>query len=82
MTQGSRWFTYGRHLCARVSSVPSNDIWCGVLQALFFDGRLTATDNVNPDFCQLAQSYGFKTVHCDSQTDLPVPKLIVSIPVY
>jgi len=42
-----------------------------IWQALFFDGRLTATDNVNPDFCQLAQSYGFKTVHCDSQTDLP-----------
>jgi len=42
-----------------------------VWQRLFFDGRLVATDNTNPDFCKLAESYGIKSVYCDNAADLP-----------
>jgi len=42
-----------------------------VWQELFFDGRQTATKNVNPDFVQLAQSYGIESFRCSSLEDLP-----------
>eukprot|EP00962_Isochrysis_galbana_P041745 scaffold15398_cov97-Isochrysis_galbana.AAC.4 len=42
-----------------------------VWQKLFFDGRLVATDNVNPDFVMLAQAYGFEAFSCDNIRDLP-----------
>jgi acetolactate synthase-1/2/3 large subunit len=42
-----------------------------VWQKLFFDGRIVATDNVNPDFVMLAQAYGFEAFACDNMTDLP-----------
>jgi len=42
-----------------------------VWQELFFDGRQTATKNVNPDFVQLAQSYGIESFQCNSLDDLP-----------
>merc|ERR1712070_847240 len=41
-----------------------------VWQRLFFDGRLVATDNTNPDFGALAESYGIKAVRCDHERDL------------
>jgi len=43
-----------------------------VWQRLFFDGRCVATDNTNPDFCKLAESYGIKAVtsnHVDTLAD-------------
>jgi acetolactate synthase-1/2/3 large subunit len=42
-----------------------------VWQKLFFDGRLGATDNVNPDFVMLAQAYGIEAFSCDNVNDLP-----------
>ena len=42
-----------------------------VWQKLFFDGRLVATENVNPDYVQLAQSYGIESFSCDNVNDLP-----------
>jgi len=42
-----------------------------VWQRLFFDGRLVATDNTNPDFVKLAESYGIKAVQCHTAEDLP-----------
>merc|ERR1711871_1513603 len=41
-----------------------------VWQQLFFDGRFVATSNCNPDFVQLAQSYGLEAFSCDSEDDL------------
>ena len=40
-------------------------------QELFFDGRQTATKNVNPDFVQLADSYGIESFRCETTADLP-----------
>lgn len=42
-----------------------------VWQKLFFDGRMVATDNHNPDFVQLAKAYGFEAFSCDNEADLP-----------
>jgi len=42
-----------------------------VWQELFFDGRQTATKNVNPDFVQLAQSYGIESFRCSDTAELP-----------
>jgi len=41
-----------------------------VWQRLFFEGRLVATDNTNPDFNVLAAAYGMKSVRCDNENDL------------
>jgi len=42
-----------------------------VWQTLFFDNRLVGTDNVNPDYVALAQSYGIESFRCDNVDDLP-----------
>jgi len=42
-----------------------------VWQELFFDGRQTATKNVNPDFVQLAESYGIESFRCATVDELP-----------
>jgi acetolactate synthase-1/2/3 large subunit len=42
-----------------------------VWQKLFFDGRIVATDNVNPDYVALAQSYGIESYAVDNTDDLP-----------
>ena len=41
-----------------------------VWQKLFFDGRVVATNNTNPDFVALAKAYGFEAYSCDSEDDL------------
>jgi len=41
-----------------------------VWQRLFFDNRLVATDNRNPDFVKLAASYGFEAFACEHEGDL------------
>lgn len=41
-----------------------------VWQKLFFDGRLVATNNVNPNFAMLARSYGIESWECSSEADL------------
>ena len=42
-----------------------------VWQKLFFDSRVTATDNVNPDYVALAQSYGIESYCAKTVDDLP-----------
>ena len=42
-----------------------------VWQELFFDGRKVATKNVNPDYVQLAQSFGIDSFRCTTTEDLP-----------
>jgi len=42
-----------------------------VWQKLFFDGRIVATNNVNPDYVQLADSFGIEAFSCSSVEDLP-----------
>jgi len=42
-----------------------------VWQTLFFDGRLVATDNVNPDYVALAHSYGIESFRVDTLAELP-----------
>jgi len=42
-----------------------------VWQKLFFDSRIVATDNVNPDYVQLAQAYGIESFACSHADDLP-----------
>jgi len=42
-----------------------------VWQRLFFDNRLMATDNVNPDYVALAQSYGIESYCCRHVDELP-----------
>ena len=42
-----------------------------VWQKLFFDGRMVGTDNVNPDYVALAQSFGIESFRCDTLADLP-----------
>jgi len=42
-----------------------------VWQELFFDGRQTATKNVNPDFVQLAEAYGIESFRCSTVEELP-----------
>ena len=42
-----------------------------VWEKLFFEERYTATTlNHNPDYHQLAESYGIKAITCDNQDDL------------
>uniref|UniRef100_A0A7S2FZG0 Acetolactate synthase n=1 Tax=Haptolina brevifila TaxID=156173 RepID=A0A7S2FZG0_9EUKA len=42
-----------------------------VWQKLFFDNRLMATNNVNPDYVALAQSYGIESYRAAHVDDLP-----------
>jgi acetolactate synthase-1/2/3 large subunit len=42
-----------------------------VWQKLFFDNRLMATNNVNPDYVALAQSYGIESYRAETVDDLP-----------
>ena len=43
-----------------------------IWERLFFEERYTATDNPsNPDYVQLAESYGIKGMMCDNKEDLP-----------
>jgi acetolactate synthase-1/2/3 large subunit len=42
-----------------------------VWQKLFFDGRMVATDNVNPDYVALAKAYGFQSECVRTQDELP-----------
>jgi acetolactate synthase-1/2/3 large subunit len=37
-----------------------------IWQKLFFNGRYVATDNKNPDFVKLGESYGIKSIKCDT----------------
>jgi acetolactate synthase-1/2/3 large subunit len=40
-------------------------------EKLFYNGRYTATDNPNnPDYVQLAESYGIKSIYCDNINNL------------
>ena len=40
-------------------------------EKLFYEERYTATDlNKNPDYVKLAESYGIKSIYCDSKEDL------------
>ena len=42
-----------------------------VWEKLFFEERYTATiNNSNPDFCQLAESFGIKSFKCDYAPNL------------
>merc|ERR1719440_188794 len=41
-----------------------------VWQKLFFDSRIVATDNVNPDYVMLAESYGIKALTVNHIDDL------------
>ena len=43
-----------------------------VWQKLFFDGRIVATDNTNPDFVMLAKAYGLEAFSCESEEELPL----------
>lgn len=42
-----------------------------VWQKLFFEERVVATDNFNPDFVKLAEAYGIEAFSCDNEADLP-----------
>ena len=43
-----------------------------IWEELFFDKRITATDNNNnPDYVQLAKAYGLEAMSCDNYYDLP-----------
>jgi len=42
-----------------------------VWQRLFFDNRIMATNNVNPDFKALAESYGIEAYAVDNHRDMP-----------
>ena len=42
-----------------------------VWQRLFFDNRIVATDNTNPDFVALAKSYDIEAYRCETTDDLP-----------
>ena len=50
------------------SSLQMVKIW----EQLYFDGRVTATDNDNnPDYVKLGNAYGLQTLFCDNYEDLP-----------
>ena len=36
-----------------------------VWQKLFFDSRIVATDNINPDYVKLAQAYDIEAFSCE-----------------
>merc|ERR1719158_1115735 len=40
-------------------------------QKLYCGGRVTVTENVNPDFKKLAESCGIKGLECSSREELP-----------
>jgi len=42
-----------------------------VWQRLFFDNRIMATDNINPDYVALAHSYGIESYCCKHVDELP-----------
>jgi len=42
-----------------------------VWQKLFFDGRIVATHNVNPDYVALAQAYDIEAYKCETVDQLP-----------
>ena len=42
-----------------------------VWQKLFFDSRIVATDNVNPDYVKLAQSYDIEAFSCEVRLSSP-----------
>jgi len=42
-----------------------------VWQKLFFDGRIVATHNVNPDYVALAKAYDIEAYRCDTVDELP-----------
>ena len=42
-----------------------------VWQRLFFDNRIMATDNINPDYVALAKSYDIEAYSVDNVDDLP-----------
>lgn len=42
-----------------------------VWQKLFFDNRLVATNNVNPDYVMLGESYGIESFSCSHVDELP-----------
>ena len=46
---------------------PQVQVW----QKLFFDGRIVATENTNPDFVALAKAYGFEAYCAKHVDDLP-----------
>ena len=41
-----------------------------IWQKLFFNGRYVVTDNKNPDFVKLGESYGIKSIKCENIYDL------------
>ena len=41
-----------------------------VWQKLFFDGRITSTENENPDYKMIAQAYGIEYIRIDSKDNL------------
>lgn len=41
-----------------------------VWQELFFDGRLIATDNHNPDYCKLAEAWNIPSFKCSTHDDI------------
>ena len=41
-----------------------------IWQKLFFNGRYVVTDNKNPDFVKLGESYGIKSIKCENVYDL------------
>ena len=43
-----------------------------VWQKLFFDGRMIATHNVNPDYVALAKSFDIEAYCCERVDELPV----------
>ena len=49
----------------------SRQMMVNVWEKLFFEERYTATiNNSNPDFCQLAESFGIKSFKCDYALNL------------
>jgi acetolactate synthase-1/2/3 large subunit len=44
-------------------------VW--IWQRLFFEGRHVSVDNLNPDFCMLAECNGIKAMRCETVQDLP-----------
>ena len=41
-----------------------------VWQKLFFNKRFVATDNFNPDYVKLAESFGIQSIKCDKSDDI------------
>ena len=41
-----------------------------IWQKLFFNERFVATDNFNPDYVKLAESFGIQSIKCDRSSDI------------